>query len=170
LLIFSRPDLQKPAVYFELENSLLEKYDLDGVRVHRISRYKSTDQNSILEARDCRDLDVGKMAVPGKPRTVFRAISNIQDRVACEKLDYWHEVNISSGRAEEVLEANTKLKLGEEAAWDLSKIKAAEHIYLPALEMLKQMDGIGWWNDNGIDVRSRPLPSPQQPQQKYVFW
>jgi hypothetical protein len=114
LLISPRPDLQKPAVYFELENCLLEKYDLDGVRVHRISRYKSTDQNSVLEVRECRDLDVGKMG------TVFRAISNIQDRDACEKLDYWHEVNISSGRAEEVLEANIKLELGEEAAWNLS--------------------------------------------------
>jgi len=102
---------------------------------------------------------------------VFRGISNVlDDRFACEKLDYWHEVNISSARAEEVLKANTELELGEEASWDLSKIKAAEHIYLPALEMLKQMDGIGWWNENGIDIRNRPLPPPQQPQQPYVFW
>jgi len=164
LLISPRPDLQKPAVYFELENCLLEKYDLDGVRVHRISRYKSTDQNSVLEVRECRDLDVGKMG------TVFRAISNIQDRDACEKLDYWHEVNISSGRAEEVLEANIKLELGEEAAWNLSEIKAAEHIYLPALQMLKQMDGVGWHNDNGIDPRTVPPPPLQQARQNYVFW
>jgi hypothetical protein len=165
LLTVLRPDLQKPAVYFELENSLLEKYGLDGIRVHRVRRYKSTDQNSVLEIDECRDLDVAAMGVPRKPTTVFRAISNTQDRIACEKLDYWHEVNISSVRAKEVLEANTKLELGEEADWDLSQ----PNIYLPALEMLKQMDGIGWWNNNGIDIRNRPLP-PQQPQQKFVFW
>jgi hypothetical protein len=169
-----RPDLRIPALYFEMDDSLCEQYELCGVRVHRISQYKSKDENSILEVRECRDFDVGSRPVPGpgRPRTVFYAISNIEerDRVPCDKLDYWHEVSVSSAQAMEIFEQNLQLELGEEASWNLSEVKAAEAIYLPSLEMLRKMDGVGWWNDNGVDVKKVPPPPPRQAQQPYIFW
>jgi hypothetical protein len=153
-----------------LEDSLSEKYELDGVRVHRISRYKSKDQKSILEVRECRDLDVDAVPVPGILRSAIAATSCMSERPCYEKLYTWYEATISSALVQEVLEANTQLELGEEADWGLSGVKGAEAMYLPALEMLKVMDGVGSYNHNGVDVRTCPPPAPQRPQQKYVFW
>ncbi len=86
---------------------------------------------------------------------------------------------MSCAELDTFLEENKKLELGEEAGWTpegLSKVDAAKSIYLPAIAMLKEMDGLGQNNHNGSDFRYR-LPTAEDETLKtskhkanYQFW
>ena len=54
------------------------------------------------------------------------------------------------------------MELGAEAAWtpaDLFEAGVIDSMLVPACEMLKQMDGVGFYNENGIDPRIQPSPT-----------
>jgi hypothetical protein len=161
-----------------MTDALLEKFQIDGARVHRNSRYKSRDGISILKVSEIQDLDVDDRKVPGTDLTVIRAIANKWERKPCVKLDSWYEVSISSTEVDDVFQQNEKLELGDEAGWtsqSLTNIGVAQALFLPACEMLKQMDGVGSYNDNGVDVRSElaapsAVSSRSAPPKPYVFW
>lgn len=146
---------------------------IDGIRVHRISRYSSADHKSVLKVSEITELDVNAIVDPTTDITVFKAIPSGILRPGCEKVDLWHEVSISSVDANKVFEQNKKLELGDEAGWTteyLSKVHALEAMLLPACEMLKRMDGVGYYNDNGVNHsrRARQLQSEGQSQDN--FW
>jgi len=74
-----------------------------------------------------------------------------------------------------LLEQNENLEIGEEGQWTpegLSRLGYAKSIYLPALDMLKKMDGIGQYNNNGVNVRSGTSTTTSQATQKPKdeFW
>lgn len=114
--------------------------------------------------------------VPGTDLTVFKAIPSSIPRPGCEKVDIWHEVSISSVDANKVFEQNKRLELGDEADWTteyLLKAQALEAMLLPACEMLKKMDGVGFYNDNGVDPSARvrqQYPEEQPQQENQYFW
>jgi hypothetical protein len=57
-----------------------------------------------------------------------------------------------------ILEQNEKLELGEKWTPEkLSELDIAKSIYLPALEILKQMDGIGQYNHNDLRLNAIAL-------------
>jgi len=145
---------------------------LDGVRVHRIVEYMSMDANSVLHITEIYDLDVN--AQIGKTHTIYKAESNTTPRPGCEKVDYWHEVRISSIEADKIFEENETLEFGDEASWTpeiLSTKHVAGTLCRPACEMLKQMDGIGFWNDNGIEDDKAAPPAEKKPKPvPYQFW
>jgi hypothetical protein len=45
-------------------------------------------------------------------------------------------------------------------------------MYIPACEMLREMDGVGLYNDNGVDVLATPPASEKgyKPPKPYYFW
>jgi hypothetical protein len=169
-----------PVLRFELSDALSSQFQLDGLRVHRISKYRSKDNQAILKVSDIQDLDVRNRSIPDKNITIFEAKRNMSPRKATEKLDFWYEVSISSPLVDDALAQNKLLSLGDEADWTaerFSKMDIAEKTCLPACQMLKQMDGIGYYNDNGIDVRSQfSAPSsaasinPSRPAQAEEVW
>lgn len=64
----------------------------------------------------------------------------------------WYEASISSVRAERVFEENAGMEFGDKATWAEEKLKEEgvfKNLYLPAIGMLEQMDGVGSGNDNG---------------------
>lgn len=134
--------------------------------------YKSMDATSILHISEIHDLDVN--AQFGETHTIYKAEPNIVFRPGCEKVDYWHEVSISSIIAVNEFEENKILEFGDEASWtpeSLSRQNVAEAMYRPACEMLKQMDGIGYWNDNGIEDDQAAPPAEWKPEPvEYKFW
>jgi len=145
---------------------------LDGVRVHRIMQHKSMDGASMLHVSEIHDLDVNSQM--GASHTVFHAVAHTAPRPGYDKVDFWHEVSISSVKADEEFKKNVELDLGDEADWtheSLSQLQCARAMYLPACEMLKKMDGVGFWNDNGVDVSKALLPEDsQQKAVDYKFW
>lgn len=54
----------------------------------------------------------------------------------------------------------------------LGKAQPLNAMILPALEMLKQMDGIGWYNDNGVKdlVRQQPVAEEGETEQEQYQW
>ena len=173
-LTYYRPETNSPFLAFKIDNSLVgrEKLSLDGVRVHRIVECMSMDATSVLHISEIHDLDVN--AQIGKNHTIYKAEPNTIARPGCEKVDYWHEVSISSTKATRDFEGNKTLLFGDETSWtpeSLSKQDVAGSMYRPACEMLKQMDGIGFWNDNGIEDDKAAPPVEKQPEPvKYQFW
>jgi hypothetical protein len=65
---------------------------------------------------------------------------------------------MSSAQLNGILEQNEKLVLGEKTTPEkLSELDIAKSIYLPALEILKQMDGIGQYNHNDLRLNAIAL-------------
>lgn len=144
-----------------------DRFQLDEIRVHRICTYKSKDQRSILKISELQSLAVGDRPMPDHPGMMqFMAISAERDVKPFKKLGIWHEVSISSVVANEMFEENTNLEVGNDASWTpeiLSKCEAAQAMYLPALTMLKQMDGVGYHNDHGYPEESPKVGELKQP-------
>lgn len=152
-----------------------ERFQLAGVRVHRICRYKSHNAKSILKVSEMHALDMQMISVPEKTLTVFKLSPGPSDWKPCEKLGKWYEVSISCTQLNDMLEENQKLELSEETRWeakDLLDADVARSLYLPACEMLKKMDGIGQHNHNGLDIRSAVSSTVSQVSQTTTekFW
>ena len=153
-----------------------KRFELTAVRVHRTCRYNSKDAKSILKISELQSLDIDKKFVPKELSTYFKLSPAPLDRQPCEKLGLgrWFEVSISSAQLNSILEQNEHLELGEEARWTpegLSKLGYSNPIYLPALDMLKKMDGIGQYNNNGVDVKKPDEKASQVTQKpKDEYW
>lgn len=106
---------------------------------------------------------------------IYKAELPDQQQQMCD-LNTWHEASISSTRADTLLRQNTALELGDEADWSLETLDdldVSKDFYLPACEMLKQMDGVGIHNDNGISVTDFPewrRFAGSSTAKPYVFW
>ncbi|KAE9373238.1 hypothetical protein N431DRAFT_465535 [Stipitochalara longipes BDJ] len=159
------PDSTTPHLFFKLDEPISKRFELAAIRVYRTCRYKSKDANSMLKISEVYSPDIHKTSVPKECSTHFKLLPGPPERKPCEKpgLGHWFEVSISSAQLDSVLEQNQTLELGEEAKWTpegLSKLGFAKSIYLRACEMLKQMDGIGQYNNNGVDIKA-PQPAKE---------
>ncbi|KAI1168478.1 hypothetical protein F5B18DRAFT_281560 [Nemania serpens] len=63
----------------------------------------------------------------------------------------WYEATLKSDTFSTAFQQNRKLELGEEVGWtpeELLKSGAVEELVKKAANMVKNMDGVGFWNDN----------------------
>lgn len=105
------------------------------------------------------------IAVADSHITIFKASSkNPPNANPQEKLDMWYEVSITSP------EIDRKLK---ELTWtskDIQGLNGTDQILQPACLMLQKMDGVGFYNFNGVtDARPTRDPSPPPPEPEQ-FW
>jgi hypothetical protein len=160
-------------LFFKLDEPMSKRFELAAVRVRRICRYKSMDAKSILKISELYSLDIDKTPLPKESSAYFKLSPAPPERKPWVKgVGHWFEVSISSAQLDNLLEQNENLELGEEAMWNpegLSKLDLAKSIYLPACEMLKKMDGIGQYNNNGVDVSS-PTTNQITAKPKEEFW
>lgn len=166
-------------LFFEVPHSL-RHFAVFGVRARRIYRYRSQNSKSMLNVSEVRELQM--FDVEGDGCTIWKALgSNQPDTALVEQgqiykwLYLWHEVSISCPEADEMFEQNKSIELGEETSWDSKKLQdvnTVQSLYLPACEMLKQMDSVGFYNDNEIDAESNHSASvtEQLPDAEYFFW
>jgi hypothetical protein len=160
-----------------LDDSFFEKSKLviDSILVHHVVKHKSTDKDatSILRISEVRALDVDSICpFLGSTFQIYKAESPPGNQNEPENLNIWYEASVSSAKAEELLKQNTTLELGDEAEWTpekLEELDAASAMYIPACEMVKQMDGVGLHNDNGIDLQEASTEQACPPK-PYVFW
>ena len=177
---FCSEGLRNPLVFFEVPGHL-SRLVIFGVRVRRITRYRSLDAKSLLAVSEVRELQIE--FVGGESCTIWKAVGCLDPSMMLAQEGYqykwlylWHEVSISCPKANEMFEQNKSIELGDEAPWTpetLSNIDAVQSMYLPACEMLKQMDGVGFYNDNAIDtqpVQSSAAAAETEPPQPYYFW
>lgn len=176
----SSSDSLEPSLLFELDDSLSEdsKLVIDDILVHHVTRYHSAGgRKSTLNVNRIIALNVDSAYPnPSKRLQVYKAAPPSKDQRETGDLNMWYEVSISSAQVDTLLRQNTALELGNEADWTterLLQLDAARVMYLPACEMLKQMDGVGSYNNNGI---GREMPSEETKEKKesdpenYFFW
>ncbi|KAI0106226.1 hypothetical protein GGR51DRAFT_571531 [Nemania sp. FL0031] len=87
----------------------------------------------------------------------------------------WYEVSLRSATFSEAFQQNEKLELGDETKWtpELHKSGAVEELVRKAAQVVKNMDGIGYWNDNHQDELLRsvaPVARPAGDQGITKFW
>jgi hypothetical protein len=171
-----------PTLLFELDDSFKEEsgFVINHILVHRISNHNSVGRvgmgpKSILKISEIRALDIDSQKPSDESKfSVYRATTG-PHRLGFYGLDFWHEASISSAKANELFAQNESLELGDEASWtveDLSRINASQAMYMPACEMLRKMDGVGLYNDNGVDVLVTPPASEKgyKPPKPCSFW
>jgi hypothetical protein len=88
----------------------------------------------------------------------------------------WYEAKITTNKADELLKENIDLEFGEEVSWTpkmLISTNIIEELVLPACEMIKQMDGVGFHNNNNIVVPAQSTysaPNQSKKEDKPYFW
>ena len=168
-------------LFFEIPDHL-SSLVVYSVRVRRTSCYRSVDSRSILKVCEVKDLQLFDVHGDGELCTIWKAVGSLVPQQSGGTVGHiwiynWHEASITCPKADEMFEQNKSLELGDEASWTpekLSNVAAAQSLYLPACEMLKQMDGVGFYNENGIDGQNvQGLVTSTVPgivEQPWYFW
>lgn len=172
--------MKAPLLLWEMETALSNRFQLEELQVKRVLRYPSEDGSSTLNITEVQSLDIQGSAVPNNEQvSVFEGAPGHNNQPPTEKLGQWWEATISSPEADAAFEENKTLELGDEPTWTpdtLSKMHVASALYLPACEMLKQMDGVGFLNRNGIERATDEASNvvPKEKKSKVVsqddFW
>jgi len=91
------------------------------------------------------------------------------DQNTPDHLYSWYETSISCPPIDSALKVSQTLEIGEEASWTSEEVSDfVENLIRPACQMLKQMDGVGYYNDNGCKKSDFAPPRPETPEE--VFW
>jgi hypothetical protein len=123
---------------------------VNSIRVRRNAQYPSVDRKSVLNITEVNDLFIRALnlsPVVGS-HAIYHGYTNDEKIQAPGPI--WFEVGIFSTTAQELFKENQVLEFGDEVDWTTESMLSkgvAEAIYSPACEMLKQMDGVGFWND-----------------------
>lgn len=156
----------KPDLTFCLSSELESKYDLTSLRVKRTLQFKHQLYNSLLNVYEFQDLQMRSRTVDDNEEYNARALPGEN---APDQLVSWYEVSISCPLISKALKINETLELGEEANWQPDEVSVlAENLVRPACQMLKQMDGVGFYNNNGLKRSDIAPLRPESPPE--VFW
>jgi len=88
----------------------------------------------------------------------------------------WYEVSLRSDQISTALEQNRKLEVGEEANWEANALVdcgAVDKLINKAAQVVKKLDGVGYWNDNqqeGLLQKVAPAPKSKVGQDLDKFW
>jgi len=140
----------------------MHNIDVDIVRIRRNAQYRSTDRMSILNVTEVNDLSLRSRPIDEKTAYHAFATGSAQHPYGEARLPLWFEIGIKSAKAEEHFEQNLKLEFGEEVAWTqetMMKAGVLKAICQPASDLVKQMDGVGFWNCNGLEPVARAVES-----------
>ncbi|KAI0007063.1 hypothetical protein F4779DRAFT_619945 [Xylariaceae sp. FL0662B] len=77
------------------------------------------------------------------------------------QLPVWYEASIQSHMVKTALLQNRDLEFGDEVGWsaeELQKAGAFDAIVQTATDVIKKMDGVGYWGDNNQDALVHGLP------------
>lgn len=137
-----------------------EKYPIHivAIRVRRHSQYPSFDGQTLLNITEVHNLDVSWQH--GDNKTIFFATSSDRKESDAQTVEpMWYEMNITSTEAQEAFKENINLEFGEETEWNenllLKTGVVMKDMCEPANYLIKKMDGIGYYNNNG----HKPVPT-----------
>jgi hypothetical protein len=151
---------------------------VDAVRVRRTSKYDSFDSRSasVLNVSEIRELKE-ESTTTSNDSVIYKWFGAEETSVWLQDFGFkhlflWHEVAISAPEITSLLQENIALELGEEASWNAEQLSAAtlQSVVLPACEMVKQMDGVGFYNHNEINPSIPVAPTKQKEGEPYSYW
>ncbi|KAI1268935.1 hypothetical protein F5Y18DRAFT_439515 [Xylariaceae sp. FL1019] len=85
----------------------------------------------------------------------------------------WYEASIQAKTFCNAFEENRQLEFGERANWtaeELRKTKALDRLVRAAVDMVHEMDGVGFWNNCGFDDVWRKATQPPKSRLVNSFW
>lgn len=153
---------------------MYNKYQLEKAVTRRTQKYLSRDNQSILQISEVQSLTIKPIKTLGEKKIIRAFYPNDLNPNSSQLLQLWVELSISSVRLDKELIKNQKLELGELAEWSfegkgLSSI--AHSIYSPACWLLEKLDGVGSFNDNGLDIQDSSLvASDPKPAAVQCYW
>lgn len=118
------------------------------------------------------DLNQTEVTVPGKdPVRLVRGTPAVK-QPGLEPL--WYEISVTSKLIDTTFAKSKTLEIGEEAPWTVDQFSSPaglEAMYRPALAIVKNMDSVGFSNNNGlrfpegetVDYSSRSAPPVSEP-------
>ncbi|KAI1006220.1 hypothetical protein K3495_g2002 [Podosphaera aphanis] len=170
--VFIPENCTYPDLYWEITESLNDRYSLEEVTVHHVGRHISRDNKSMLQICEVRSLEVSWVQSPDKNSVMYHALFNNEDLDSPQKLRMWFEVSISSKELDALLIKNQALELGELVDWTKELLdfdSIAQNIFLSACSTLESLDGIGSYNDNEYNMESKTAVTPSATSQAY-YW
>ena len=116
--------------------------------------------------------------IPGTAKGLYRGQSVPVALLSHGQIGQWYEASISSIKAEEVLQENVGLELGEQTSWstdELKRLGAFKAVCEPAIRMVRQMDKVGNTNENGHGTQTDQPPFDaiqylEDKEKKYSYW
>ena len=145
-LTYHSPGLKKMSMLFELDDAYGIQFNT--VRVHRTVLYPGTGNGSQLKITEVHNLNVNKH----EHNCIYYAW---EPEIVLEKQSptMWYEISLTSPVAQRVLEENVNLEFGEETTWTEEdfdeRVRILKSLCVPANYIVKKMDGMGFYNDNG---------------------
>ena len=173
-----------PTARFTLSEEFTGQFTLDALRVHRVTKHMSTRFQTVLMISEIQDLDVNQAHISDRELYVFDAKRNLNPRKPTEKVDAWYEASLSCPVLDQQLRNSENSGTGGISKWRSEALSVGnldEQLFLPACQMLKKIDGIGYYTDNEINVEpavstpSNSLPYSSAPhlvksRATEVFW
>ncbi|OTA75608.1 hypothetical protein M434DRAFT_383882 [Hypoxylon sp. CO27-5] len=172
-------DFGVPLVEFTVKRAY--RVELLLVRIRNIASYKrkigafsspdgtSPDSNilEICEVHDMAPLELvetkDQVTVPFRQHPGFQQLG---------QLPTWYEVSIQSKLVNKAVQQNRNLELGEEVDWSPEQLwdaGAFDGLIQSATDMVKKIDGVGYWGDNYQDAMIHGVP-PAGPVPSSPYW
>jgi hypothetical protein len=148
---------------------------LDDIRLHKVNSYQSTSKRSILVVTEILAF-VCTIERPKGQKNIHVISADCDKIIPGSEGDVearWFTARIESVRGKEFLAQNETLELGDEAGWTPETFAKADilgDLYIPACQMLKQMDGVGLHNRNGVPRTVPKAKKAEPPAAPYQFW
>lgn len=142
------------------ETSLKHQVHVHEVHVRRICFHEN--KSTILEVTEIQNLRVEFIDHTERKTRIVRAWSIGDISKELRNKPTWFEVSISSKEMNRALQENEKLDLGEETQWKTEHMMekcVGSELFAKACNVIKQIDGMGFYNDNGETVREKTTKS-----------
>ncbi|XDG09229.1 hypothetical protein ABKA04_008844 [Annulohypoxylon sp. FPYF3050] len=148
-----------PIVGFTINNAY--GAEILTFRVCNIASYDKPNTSDIMEIREVHDMlpnDFVDEDGTGKGTVHFSQRPEFKER---GELATWYEVSLQSKKVNEALQQNRDLELGEVVDWspkELQEAGAFDELVRSAIEVVKNIDGVGYWGDNDQDTMIHGMP------------
>ncbi|KAL7627974.1 hypothetical protein AAE478_002170 [Parahypoxylon ruwenzoriense] len=132
------------------------------VRTRNVASYTKGGEgsaSSVLEI--CEVHDMSPTSFTGTDNEATIKFEQYPGNRQLGQLGTWYEATIQSKFIKEALQQNLGLEFGDTASWspeDFRKVGAFDELIRSTTEMIKNMDGIGYWGNNHQDAMIHGKP------------
>ncbi|KAI1206487.1 uncharacterized protein F4807DRAFT_470226 [Annulohypoxylon truncatum] len=145
-----------------VEFTIKKAYNVEmlALRTRNIASYtKFNTTPDVMEICEVHDMGPSDITEDDSKLTVV-----FQQRPAYQQLGQlgtWYEVSMQSKTVNKALQQNRDLELGEEVDWSPEKLQesgAFDELIRSTMDVVKNIDGVGYWGDNYQDTMIHGMP------------
>ena len=149
---------------------------VESVRIRHVARYQHKDAGSAHLCIEMKqDLSAGEVIFDRRKWATPKQRDRDQARPSS-----WYEAYVASDVAQELFDENVGLNIGCLTSWTVNNLQE-EGVFCDmcqiAVSMVKQLDDVGMYNDNGLDIRggnalqfTKTSQNLQRKKGDYQYW